>query len=79
MLFRSPETLRRFVSFVNAPGTPDPAIEFELERGQIKPVAVSIGPAPAGQGSGGEGSGGEGSTGSAAARDEKPVAAGVGA
>jgi len=40
-----PETLRRFVSFVNAPGTPDPAIEFEQERGQIKPL-LSIGPPP---------------------------------
>jgi nitrite reductase (NADH) large subunit len=40
-----PETLRRFVSFVNAPGTPDPTIEFELERGQIKPL-LTIGPPP---------------------------------
>ncbi|MBR7825471.1 nitrite reductase large subunit NirB [Actinospica sp. MGRD01-02] len=33
-----PETLRRFVSFVNAPDTPDPSIEFTTERGQIKPL-----------------------------------------
>ncbi|HXR69992.1 nitrite reductase large subunit NirB [Actinocrinis sp.] len=40
-----PETLRRFVSFVNAPGTPDPEIKFEVERGQIKPL-LTIGPPP---------------------------------
>jgi len=61
-----PETLRRFVSFVNAPGIPDPAIEFELERGQIKPVAVSIGPAPTGDGQ-------------AVPSAQEPAAAGVGA
>jgi nitrite reductase (NADH) large subunit len=33
-----PETLRRFVSFVNAPDTPDPSIEFTTERDQIKPL-----------------------------------------
>ncbi|HEX4815188.1 MAG TPA: nitrite reductase large subunit NirB [Nonomuraea sp.] len=33
-----PEKLGRFVSFVNAPGVPDPSIAFERERGQIKPV-----------------------------------------
>ncbi|MEV4740668.1 nitrite reductase large subunit NirB [Streptomyces sp. NPDC049555] len=33
-----PERLRRFVSFANAPGTPDPAIRFTPERGQIRPV-----------------------------------------
>ncbi|WP_043614366.1 nitrite reductase large subunit NirB [Nonomuraea candida] len=33
-----PEKLSRFVSFVNAPGTPDPSIVFASERGQIKPV-----------------------------------------
>ncbi len=32
-----PEKLGRFVSFVNAPGTPDPNISFSTERGQIKP------------------------------------------
>ncbi len=40
-----PETLRRFVSFVNAPGVPDPEIKFEYERGQIKPL-LEIGPPP---------------------------------
>ncbi|MDK1474313.1 nitrite reductase large subunit NirB [Streptomyces sp. 549] len=32
-----PEKLSRFVSFVNAPGTPDPSVRFVGERGQIKP------------------------------------------
>ncbi|MFC4787170.1 nitrite reductase large subunit NirB [Nocardioides sp. MAHUQ-72] len=32
-----PEKLARFVSFVNAPGTPDPNISFGTERGQIRP------------------------------------------
>jgi nitrite reductase (NADH) large subunit len=51
-----PETLRRFVSFVNAPDTPDPAIEFELERGQIKPV-LTIGPPPGPESEPGQGLG----------------------
>ena len=33
------EKLARFVSFINAPGTPDPSISFETERGQIRPAA----------------------------------------
>ncbi|WP_328375389.1 nitrite reductase large subunit NirB [Streptomyces sp. NBC_00440] len=33
-----PERLRRFASFVNAPGTPDPAVAFMPERGQIRPA-----------------------------------------
>jgi nitrite reductase (NADH) large subunit len=37
-----PERLRRFVSFVNAPGTPDPSIVFTPERGQIKPVMLEV-------------------------------------
>ncbi|MFJ5552938.1 nitrite reductase large subunit NirB [Streptomyces sp. NPDC093225] len=32
-----PERLRRFVSFVNAPGAPDPTVRFVAERDQIKP------------------------------------------
>ncbi|WP_448319369.1 nitrite reductase large subunit NirB [Streptomyces sp. CO7] len=32
-----PEKLDRFVSFVNAPETPDPMVAFVPERGQIKP------------------------------------------
>jgi nitrite reductase (NADH) large subunit len=34
----SPERLRRFASFVNAPDTPDPSITFEVERGQPVPA-----------------------------------------
>jgi nitrite reductase (NADH) large subunit len=37
-----PGKLRRFVSFVNAPGTPDPSIVFETERDQIKPVLIPL-------------------------------------
>jgi len=33
-----PDKLRRFVSFVNAPETPDPTIAFTTEREQIRPV-----------------------------------------
>ncbi len=37
-----PERLRRFVSFVNAPRTPDPSIGFEVERDQIKPLPLEV-------------------------------------
>jgi nitrite reductase (NADH) large subunit len=30
------------VSFVNAPGTPDPGIAFEPGRDQIKPVMLEV-------------------------------------
>jgi nitrite reductase (NADH) large subunit len=33
-----PQRLRRFVSFVNAPGTPDPTVRFVPERDQIRPA-----------------------------------------
>ncbi|HUR72643.1 MAG TPA: nitrite reductase (NAD(P)H), partial [Sporichthya sp.] len=33
-----PDKLKRFVSFVNAPDTPDPTITFVDERGQIRPT-----------------------------------------
>ncbi|MFC5145185.1 nitrite reductase large subunit NirB [Streptomyces aureoversilis] len=33
-----PERLRRFASFANAPGTPDPTVRFVPERGQIRPA-----------------------------------------
>lgn len=36
-----PERLRRFVSFVNAPRTPDPSIAFEAERDQIRPARTA--------------------------------------
>ncbi|MGY3682949.1 hypothetical protein ACVWXU_006572 [Streptomyces sp. TE33382] len=32
-----PERLRRFVTFVNAPGAPDPSVRFVPERDQIRP------------------------------------------
>jgi nitrite reductase (NADH) large subunit len=37
-----PEKLERFVSFVNAPDTPDPTISFVRERGQPVPVALGV-------------------------------------
>ncbi|MFI0719741.1 nitrite reductase large subunit NirB [Streptomyces sp. NPDC021224] len=37
-----PERLSRFVSFVNAPDTPDPTVRFVPERGQIKPEPVLL-------------------------------------
>ncbi|GGZ52645.1 nitrite reductase large subunit NirB [Streptomyces bluensis] len=44
-----PEKLARFVSFVNAPDTPDPVVGFVPERDQIKPdlPLLSIGMRPA--------------------------------
>ncbi|WP_409236167.1 nitrite reductase large subunit NirB [Streptomyces sp. PA5.6] len=43
-----PERLARFVSFVNAPGVPDPTVGFVPERDQIKPdlPLLSIGTRP---------------------------------
>ncbi|MER5182190.1 nitrite reductase large subunit NirB [Streptomyces sp. NPDC002896] len=43
-----PEKLSRFVSFVNAPDTPDPTVSFVPERDQIKPdlPLLSIGTRP---------------------------------
>ncbi|GAB3864027.1 hypothetical protein GCM10027610_111680 [Dactylosporangium cerinum] len=37
-----PERLSRFVSFVNAPDTPDPTITFASERGQPVPVVLGV-------------------------------------
>ncbi|WP_304940846.1 nitrite reductase large subunit NirB [Pseudonocardia sp. DSM 110487] len=37
-----PEKLERFVSFVNAPETPDPTISFVSERGQPVPVTLGL-------------------------------------
>ncbi|MFD3581777.1 nitrite reductase large subunit NirB [Streptomyces sp. NPDC058683] len=44
-----PDKLARFVSFVNAPDTPDPVVGFVPERGQTKPdlTLLSIGMRPA--------------------------------
>ncbi|WP_435853989.1 nitrite reductase large subunit NirB [Streptomyces sparsogenes] len=40
-----PERLRRFVSFVNAPGAPDPTVRFVPERDQMKPdLTILSGP-----------------------------------
>ena len=40
-----PEKLARFVSFVNAPGTPDPSVRFVAERDQHRPdLTVLAGP-----------------------------------
>ena len=38
-----PDKLERFVSFVNAPDTPDPSIAFTTARDQIQPVLVQLG------------------------------------
>ncbi|WP_189130851.1 nitrite reductase large subunit NirB [Wenjunlia tyrosinilytica] len=35
---QDPDRLRRFVSFVNAPGTPDPTVRFVPERDQVRPA-----------------------------------------
>jgi nitrite reductase (NADH) large subunit len=40
---RDPERLARFVSFVNAPGVPDPSIRFVTEREQPRPLLEVIG------------------------------------
>ena len=37
-----PQRLERFVSFVNAPDTPDPSIVRVPERGQVKPGPVLV-------------------------------------
>jgi nitrite reductase (NADH) large subunit len=37
-----PDRLRRFVSFVNAPDTPDPSVEFGTERGQPRPLLTVL-------------------------------------
>jgi nitrite reductase (NADH) large subunit len=39
-VLEDPERLAKFASFANAPGTPDPAIEFTVERGQRIPAPV---------------------------------------
>jgi nitrite reductase (NADH) large subunit len=39
-----PDRLARFVSFVNAPDTPDPTISFVSERGQPVPVVLGARP-----------------------------------
>jgi nitrite reductase (NADH) large subunit len=41
-VLEDPEKLERFVSFVNAPETPDPTITFVSERGQPVPVTLGL-------------------------------------
>jgi nitrite reductase (NADH) large subunit len=41
-VLEDPEKLERFVSFVNAPETPDPTISFVDERGQPVPVTLGL-------------------------------------
>jgi nitrite reductase (NADH) large subunit len=37
-----PQRLARFVSFVNAPGTPDPSVQFLTQRGQKRPAPLEL-------------------------------------
>ncbi|MBQ6640885.1 MAG: (2Fe-2S)-binding protein, partial [Saccharopolyspora sp.] len=41
-VLQDPAKLSRFVSFVNAPGTPDPTISFTEERGRVRPGPVAL-------------------------------------
>ncbi len=41
-VLEDPDRLARFTSFVNAPGVPDPSIEFVSERGQRVPVPLRL-------------------------------------
>jgi nitrite reductase (NADH) large subunit len=41
-VLEDPEKLARFTSFVNAPGTPDPAVSFRSEREQKVPVMLGV-------------------------------------
>jgi nitrite reductase (NADH) large subunit len=41
-VLNDPDRLSRFVSFVNAPGAPDPSIAFAMERGQRRPALLPI-------------------------------------
>ncbi|SDP92012.1 nitrite reductase (NADH) large subunit [Actinopolyspora xinjiangensis] len=41
-VLNDPEKLSRFVSFVNAPDSPDPTIRFTEERGQIRPEPTDL-------------------------------------
>jgi nitrite reductase (NADH) large subunit len=42
-VLEDPQRLSRFVSFVTAPGVPDPSVQFVAERGQKRPVPM-LGP-----------------------------------
>jgi len=41
-VLEDPEKLSRFVSFVNAPGAPDPTVEFTKKSGRTVPTALGI-------------------------------------
>ncbi|TNC23185.1 nitrite reductase large subunit NirB [Amycolatopsis alkalitolerans] len=41
-VLEDPDKLARFTSFVNAPGTPDPTISFDVEREQKVPVLLGV-------------------------------------
>ena len=43
-LLEDPDKLRRFVSFVNEPGRPDPSISFVVEREQPVPAPREVRP-----------------------------------
>jgi nitrite reductase (NADH) large subunit len=45
-VLEDPDKLARFTSFVNAPGVPDPSIEFVDRRGQRVPVGYDRGSQP---------------------------------
>jgi nitrite reductase (NADH) large subunit len=45
-VLEDPEKLARFTSFINAPDTPDPTIEFVDRRGQRVPVGHDRGSQP---------------------------------
>ena len=42
-----PDKLARFVSFVNAPGSPDPTVQFEQRDGRKVPVLLGSPAMPA--------------------------------
>jgi nitrite reductase (NADH) large subunit len=42
-VLEDPDKLARFTSFVNAPGTPDPTVEFVERRGQRVPAGSAEG------------------------------------
>lgn len=42
-VLEDPDKLARFVSFVNAPGAPDPTVEFETRNGRKVPMITHVG------------------------------------
>ena len=41
-VLEDPDKLSRFVSFVNAPGVPDPTVEFTHKSGRKVPVSIGM-------------------------------------